>query len=892
MHVHLVPDGREEPVQPIEDFIDAAIDRGIEVLGVTDHNSARFVRDAVKAAEPKPLLVLPGVEVTSRDGHVLALFSPDALDDLDAFATPDNLDLGARLPDGTRRSSRTMLHLLNEIGRRKGIAIIAHCDADDGIQASIARGELVDVLSHPVLAGVEFYDLANLRAWFSEGDTDESRRDAWLARQRVEELRERGLARVMSSDAHDSSLVGKDGTNRPLTRLRVGDITYTAVKNALVNNPKSRCKLEAELPASFSHLLSATFEGGFLDGVTMDFAQNLNCLIGGRGSGKSTALLAMRAALGSELPEDEDPDDPQRMPERTIVRFVDAAGTERAATRERGQDPYDEAGFPVDLPLADLGQGETGLVASDYRTQRLQMLAYLDTFCELDKEQDAERDVLDRLADNAAEVIRTAFRAADYKQAADERTKLEATIKAAETGKLEEIAKWARLLASQAALIDQIQERLERLAAARATAILPDLDAIASETNTDLGQRPISLVRQPLEKALDELNRQLKSADAAHTGSIKAAAVKVTAVIAQWQAEHARWETRRQEKQKELESQGLRVQVGALRQMGERLGSLTKRIAEMEEKRKLHTAALKEREGLLLQLRECRRLIYERRRATLRLVTKRANESTRGMTVSVSYTHAGVRKPWRDWLGPRFGFKADRLRRLVLRMLPWEFAEHITLGDLTPIATLIDTNGDGQRFFTTDDMEEIASLGLEERFELETMRLEDLPQIDVKDAEHGVARGFDHLSTGQQHSVLLSLLLCADRSDPLVIDQPEDHLDAPYIASAVVGHLEQAKERRQVVIATHNANLTVLGDAELVVPLYAEEGRGKVLDAGAVDHPATLRHVCQLLEGGAAAYARRGQRYGFDVGPIPKSLSVTPAPAVTPRPRRGRVGTA
>jgi len=40
----------------------------------------------------------------------------------------------------------------------------------------------------------------------------------------------------MSSDAHDSSLVGKDGTNRPLTRLRVGELTYTAVRNALVNN--------------------------------------------------------------------------------------------------------------------------------------------------------------------------------------------------------------------------------------------------------------------------------------------------------------------------------------------------------------------------------------------------------------------------------------------------------------------------------------------------------------------------------------------------------------------------------------------------------------------------------------------------------------------------------
>jgi hypothetical protein len=121
-------------------------------------------------------------------------------------------------------------------------------------------------------------------------------------------------------------------------------------------------------------------------------------------------------------------------------------------------------------------------------------------------------------------------------------------------------------------------------------------------------------------------------------------------------------------------------------------------------------------------------------------------------------------------------------------------------------------------------------------------------------------------------STVQSLLLCADRSDPLIIDQPEDHLDAPYIATGVVRHLEEAKERRQIIIATHNANLTVLGDAELVVPLYAENGKGTVRDPGAVDHPLTLRHVCRLLEGGATAYARRGRRYGFEFKRIPGDL--------------------
>jgi hypothetical protein len=872
LHVHLVPDGSTSPNQPAAAYINAAVAQNIEVLGITDHNSITFVRDALNAAVGQPILVLPGVEVGSRDGHLLALFPPDGLDELEGFASPTNLDLGKPLADGSRRSSRTMLHLLNEVEARHGLGIIAHCDTGAGVHAEIKAGELAELLSHPALAGVEFIDLGNLQSWFAYADAEPARLAAWKARQAVAELRERGLARVMSSDAHDASLVGKDGVRRPLTRLRVGDRTYTAVRNALLYNPKSRVRLEASLPASYPHLTSATFEGGFLNGVTIDLVQNLNCLIGGRGSGKSTALLAILAALGADLAADVDPDDPARMPDRTIVRFVDAAGTERQAIRERGYAPTDADGYPVELKLADLSQGESGQVALDYRTQRTQILAYLDSFCDLASQLDAERDVLERLSDNAADVQRTAFRAADYKAAEAERAKLDANIMAAEKGQLEEIAKWARRLAGQRALIAQVRANLERLGSARATAAMPRLDALAVETQADLDQKPIKDLRTPLDQAISELNLALASADGAHATSIKVATAKVTAVIAQWDLEYQRWESKRAKVQKDLEDKGLSVQVGAIQAMGTRLGALTKQLAEMEERRKQHAAALKARQGLLNDLRECRRLIYVRRRATLRKVTAMANDSALDLKVDVSYVHEGVRRPWREWLQARFGFKADRLSRLGRTIRPWEFAEAVAKGDLSPIAKIKDTDGDGRPFFTSDDLERIADLSWEERFEIETMRLEDLPRVDV--TEGSLRRGFDHLSTGQQHSVLLSLLLCADRSDPLIIDQPEDHLDAPYIANAVVRHLEAAKERRQVIIATHNANLTVLGDAELVVPLYSVNGNGEVRDAGAIDHPDTLRHVCQLLEGGASAYARRGQRYGFDVGPIPAGLTI------------------
>ena len=113
----------------------------------------------------------------------------------------------------------------------------------------------------------------------------------------------------------------------------------------------------------------------------------------------------------------------------------------------------------------------------------------------------------------------------------------------------------------------------------------------------------------------------------------------------------------------------------------------------------------------------------------------------------------------------------------------------------------------------------------------------------------------------QRHQLLRRLGVAAKR---------EDHLDALYIASAIVRHLEAAKERRQVIIATHSPNLTVLGDAELVIPMHVSNGRGRPTEAGAVDRPETRELVCALLEGGVEAYRKRGERYGFRFSSLPK----------------------
>ena len=71
------------------------------------------------------------------------------------------------------------------------------------------------------------------------------------------------------------------------------------------------------------------------------------------------------------------------------------------------------------------------------------------------------------------------------------------------------------------------------------------------------------------------------------------------------------------------------------------------------------------------------------------------------------------------------------------------------------------------------------------------------------------------------------LRVFAESNIPLVIDQPEDDLDNAFTFSAVVKALRSIKERRQVTLVTHNANIAVLGDAELLCPMR-RNGEGEM----------------------------------------------------------------
>jgi len=145
----------------------------------------------------------------------------------------------------------------------------------------------------------------------------------------------------------------------------------------------------------------------------------------------------------------------------------------------------------------------------------------------------------------------------------------------------------------------------------------------------------------------------------------------------------------------------------------------------------------------------------------------------------------------------------------------------------------------------------LTSLGDNTSFEYKTKEGEYIP--------------FEHASAGQQATALLFTLL-NQPGPPLIIDQPEDDLDNQIIFD-IVKRIWDAKTRRQIIFTSHNANLVVNGDAELVVccdyRIAGDYSRGRISHEGAIDMPEIRDTIKTIMEGGEKAFKLRLDKYGF-----------------------------
>jgi len=163
-------------------------------------------------------------------------------------------------------------------------------------------------------------------------------------------------------------------------------------------------------------------------------------------------------------------------------------------------------------------------------------------------------------------------------------------------------------------------------------------------------------------------------------------------------------------------------------------------------------------------------------------------------------------------------------------------------------------------------------LAVDDVLALDEVVFDDVPVVRLNDRPtepEASARPLEKLSAGQRCSAILPIVLL-NGTGPLVIDQPEDNLDNRLIRQVVVNILGAIKLRRQVIIATHNPNLPVLGDVEQAIVLRAVgDQRCELETTGDLDTTSVVRQITDIMEGGREAFQYRQSIYqAYWSGPV------------------------
>lgn len=353
-------------------LIDAAVANGIDILSITDHNNDKNISEALDyyAKYAGQLLYLPGVEVSTAHGHLLVYCDTGNADIITTLLA--KIDLVG--PKGGRdtHTARSMADVIAEAHRLGAVCVAAHIDREKTGFEALASGYpnwKKDIITSAGLHGLDFDNAANL-AWFSpeDGPGEEAgqRRAVLKARLEIPGIAVRRLAAIQNSDSHT---LADFAARRPLTRFKMTQLDYAGFRTALID-AEARVRAVASVPTAVPRVLGLAVVGGFVDGQVCRFSPNLNCFIGGRGTGKSTAVQSLAYGLGlnDELANGDN------CPDSVVVYCEDANGTRYRFERSRGAEAvavaWDAGGNEIDAPGSSFRveffrQGDLAEVARD-----------------------------------------------------------------------------------------------------------------------------------------------------------------------------------------------------------------------------------------------------------------------------------------------------------------------------------------------------------------------------------------------------------------------------------------------------------------------------------------------------------------------------------------------
>lgn len=881
----------------------------IDCVAVTDHNSGAWI-DQLKAAyaamqENPPsgfreLYLFPGVEISVNGGfHLLAVFDPQTTtSDIDTL-------LGAVKYQGTKGDSdgvtrEAASEVIKTIVAAGGLPIPAHADCAKGLLQLEAEGTAKPKLdANTVVQVLELNEILAME-FVNTG----------AAKPAIYTQRNLKWTEVIGSDCHNFRPPYPNVPGSRYTWVKMATPSLEGLRLALLDGNGVSIRRNDEdafepFKAPEHFITSITVKDARAMGrnraSALKFSPYFNAVIGGRGTGKSTVIHALRLAVNRDgeinrLDEKSEPrqtfeqfvkvsknrDDKGGLLEQTTVivellrytvphRLTWRPGSTQSITVEEHENgewnrSISQEVSPQRFPLHIFSQGQIAALAGENTLALLGVIdeaagtkAAKDSFEEAKRNYFSQRAKLreqdGRLKENTE--IQRQFNDVERKLKTFEQADHADVLKAYQRARQQSQAVQEQLQAA-----DDIAQKAQSLAHEMAIDVLHQ-ESFDTQADTDVLVAIATLNERVFvaQKAVDTAANQLSTA---------VNTLRQAPDLSSWQQ---RIEAAKQAYEKlkaDLLVQGVNDpnEYARLVQEKQRLEGESKKMNILQQERDL---LVTECEGLWLNLSNARKNISNRRQTFLGQVLAQNDFVHIGLVLFGKDARA-VERSLREMLG----VMDERFVSDILDMdgdtassgllADWLAAADSEVGLSTFKDRLVEAcGGDG-------------ALGgkfknyLQRKSEVHPEFIDHIrcwfpeDSLLIKYSRKGDGTDFQPIgqaSAGQRAAAMLAFLL-AQGAEPLVLDQPEDDLDNHLIYELVVRQIRENKMRRQLIIVTHNPNIVVNGDAEMLFTLDFT-GQCFVKSEGALQQQSVRDEVCRVMEGGREAFSRRWHRLGRGV---------------------------
>ena len=838
-----------------EFWLSKFIDKGTDCVAATDHNSGAWVdklQAALKELEDKAgkklLWLFPGVEISVNGGiHILAIFDTDKTStDIDSLLGAVGYGGAKGNSDGV--TSKSAVEVIDIIHQHGGLAIPAHVDKDKGLFEACKGTTLQAILASPYLQAMELCD--------SEYTKPQLYIDNKL-----------NLTEVCGSDVHNFrsdkfgtfTWVKMDSPSLAGLKLALIDGQASVNRDMLAQPNQHASYIIEELEVSDARYLGRSNNLDRSQILRVPFSPFLSALIGGRGSGKSTLLEFMRLALrrDKELPSDLRDDkyyqlgNDSLLTENSLICLMYRKGDTRYRLNWDAKSEIDslevqgedgewqsevgeiESLFPVKIfsqkQIFALSQAPQALLKVVDESPEVGYAQWQQEISALNNQYKQKQLQINVLIEKCAQKDRLQGECSDLRR------------------QIAEIEKSGHKDILQVYRIRQAQVNSIRATEATWQEMLDSLQAIAQDIEPAEIPEQIFADHRDIYTDLQSANQQWQ-----------AIATQLLTITQQAQYNIDKWDMRKdkaewqvllkadiaryQQVKADLQQQGIDPDKypQLLRQL-ERVQSELNKISELDTK----IEHLKQERDDLYQKIQQQRQLLSRKRASF-LSTTLANNKY--ISIELDCFAAGAAQVERD------------LRHIL--QCPDRFENDLSSlrGKLAHDAEALKKHIDDIRRGKKEPKDKrfakhLYGLPQESMLDLKLWFPEDNLRITFGDRNTPLENG----SPGQKCAALLAFLLSYG-NEPLLLDQPEDDLDNDLIYKLIVQQIRATKHKRQIIIVTHNANIVVNGDAEMVLPLSVGGGQSHINEPASIQDMKVRKEICAILEGGQQAFSKRYKR--------------------------------